>query len=56
MRMVSGSRDENVGKGGRSILPLDLVHDNLNPISIGLLRIQAEKSIRKETDSNKLGS
>lgn len=53
---MSGSRDENLGKGVTSVLPSDLVLDNLNIISIVLIRILAEKSIMKQMDSNKLGS
>lgn len=45
-----------MGKGVTSVLPLDLVLDNLNIISIVLIRILAEKSIMKQMDSNKLGS
>lgn len=45
-----------MGKWLISALPLDLVLDNLNKISILLIRILMEKSIMKQMDSNKLDS
>lgn len=45
-----------MGKWLISVLPLDLVLDNLNKISILFIRILVEKSIMKQMDSNKLDS